>query len=390
MVAGMNKVLAMSMDWDSAKSRLALEQQTIQDIAAPLSEWEADFEGNRFGLRRKSTSRFYAATPWAMKQLARVGKCREFDWMLEDARHPTSVDKMTGEKKVLFARDQRDADLVKQYVNTQVFQGDRVDQDKQRLFRTWEDGTLRSVLSQHYQPVNNSWYMNTIQSMFPDSKIIRWRGNADTLQFDVHLPGIEVEGNDSGYGGILRIGNSEIGQKSVIAQLGVLRFICTNGMIVIDAIAGIRQRHMGDIDLIDLRSRVIDTVAQGLPNIEDEIQRTLGLKAYGVGDVPLSRIFAQLGMDYKIGKKHLAGVWGSWMTESEIVGPEVAQTAFGLQAAVTRFGQTLGNDGAHSFDLIGGELNQTDRPTWDRFLGRASNMTDEMAKSRVGDAALVA
>jgi hypothetical protein len=157
-----------------------------------------------------------------------------------------------------------------------MFQGDRVDQDKPRLFRTWSDGTLRAILSTRYQAVNNSWYMNAIREIFPDSKVIRWRGNADTLQFDVHVPGIQAEDNDSGYGGILHVGNSEIGQRSIIAQLGVLRFICTNGMIVMDSIAGIRQRHIGDIDLVDLRKRVVDTISEGLPNIEDERMKSSG------------------------------------------------------------------------------------------------------------------
>jgi hypothetical protein len=101
-------------------------------------------------------------------------------------------------------------------------------------------------------------------------------------------------------------------------------------------------------------------------------------------------VFAQLGIDHKIGKKHLQGIWKAWLTENEIVGPEVSQTAFGLQAAVTRFGQTLNNDQAHEFDVIGGRMNHLDRPEWDRFIGRATNMTDKVAKSKVGDVALVA
>jgi hypothetical protein len=106
MVAGMDKVLAKSMDWDTAKNRLQVEQKVIEDHTLPLSAWESAIEGSRFGLRLKSTGRFYEATPWAMKKMVGVGAGgREFDYLFEDARHATSVDKVTGEKKVLFARD---------------------------------------------------------------------------------------------------------------------------------------------------------------------------------------------------------------------------------------------------------------------------------------------
>jgi hypothetical protein len=83
MVAGIEKVLAKSMDWDTAKNRLQVEQKVIEDHTLPLSAWESAVEGNRFGLRLKSTGRFYEATPWAMKKMVSVGAGgREFDYAM--------------------------------------------------------------------------------------------------------------------------------------------------------------------------------------------------------------------------------------------------------------------------------------------------------------------
>lgn len=380
------------MTWDEAEARLADEQRVIEDHLLPLSAFEPTVDDDgQFGLLMRSNGRVYHPTEWAMKKMAGLSNgCREFGWMLEDPTHPTSKDKVTGDPKVLYARDRRDAELVCQYVKTHLFEGDRLDQSKPRLFRTWSDGTLRSVLSEGYQKVDNAWIMHAAREMVPDGKVIRWRGDADTLQFEVTLDHIQKVDPQSGYGGILHVGNSEIGQRSVIAHLGVLRMICTNGMFIMDKIASMHKRHYGDIDRNDLKKMFIETVEKGMPEVEGNIDKVLGLKAYGVGDVPLRNIFAQLGIDHNIGRKHIQGMWNSWMTESEIVGPQDAQTAFGIQQAITRFSQEVDREQSFSYDQIAGEMMRYDRNDWDKFRARAQNLSDKQINRRVGEAILVA
>ena len=197
------------MTWDEAQGRLADEQRIIEDHMLPLSDWEPTLDDQgAFGLRMRSTDRIYTPTTWAMDKMAGMSPgCRQFFWMAEDPTHPTSKDKLTGEPKVLYNRGAMDSDLMRHYVETQLFQPGRLDQDKPRLWRTWSDGTLRSVLSEQYQKVDNQWVLSQARQMFPDANVIRWRGDADTLQFEVTLDHIQKVDDQSGYGGILHVGN---------------------------------------------------------------------------------------------------------------------------------------------------------------------------------------
>lgn len=380
------------MSWDEAETKLADEQKVIEDHLTPLRQWKPCVtQDGDFGLTNLSSGRTYTPTEWAMKKLSALSSgCREFHWMLEDPEHVSSVDKATGEPKKLYRRDVRDAELVCDYVNTHLFQSDRLDQDKPRLFRTWSDGTLRSVLSKDYQKVDNAWIMHIARDMFPDSEVIRWRGDADTLQFEVTLDHIQTVDPQSGYGGILHMGNSEIGQRSIIAHLGILRMICTNGMFIMDKIASMHKRHFGSIDHVDLKQRFLDTIQKGLPAIEGKMAAMLELKRLGLGDVPLRNVFAQLGIDHGIGRKHIQGIWNAWMTENEIIGVQDAKTAFGVQQAVTRFSQSLDREQSFNYDQVAGGMIELDRSGWDKFVARATNLSDKVVDKRVGEIALVA
>jgi len=354
-----------------------------------FGEYKPVVENDQFGLKLRSTGRTYRPTQWCMKKMAGLSHgCREFDWMLEDPTHPTSKDKETGDPKVLYNRNATDAELVRHFVDVQLFDNNRLDQDKVRLFRTWEDGTLRSVLSENYQSVNNIWMMQTAREMFPDSDVIRWRGDADTLQFDVTLDHIQKVDDQSGYGGILHVGNSEIGQRSVIGHLGILRMICTNGTLIMDKLASMHKKHYGSLH--DLKKLFIDTIERGLPEVSANMDKMMRLKDYDVGQVPLRNVFAQLGIDQKISRKHIQGIWNAWMTESEIVGPTDAKTAFGIQQAITRFSQTLDRQQSFAYDQKAGGMLDTDQVGWDRFLTRADNLTDKAIEKTVGEAVLSA
>jgi len=287
-IGGLDEVLEKSIDWDKTIENLSLDQQKIEDLDLPLSAWEPIVHNNRFGLKLKSTSRVYSPTRHALKQLAAVSKMREVNWLQDPALHPTKVDKATGEKSILFTRDVRDADLLRHCIETHTFQQDRLDQEKIRLFRTWKDGTLRAVLSQRYAKVNNLWYLQVLRSLLPSGRVIRWRGNADTLYFDVFLPETARHDTDSGYGGMLHCGNSEIGERRVVCAASILRMICTNGLIVSDAIGdAISRVHLGTIDLDQLQVKVRDQIKELVPTLSEGIERLLAIKAYGVGDIPI-------------------------------------------------------------------------------------------------------
>lgn len=382
----LENVMEKSTDWDGATDRLKLEQQQIVDLQEPLSAWEPTVYDNVFQMKHLPTGRVYKPTRHCMHQMAAAAKCRQFDWLLDPPERPA--------KNFEYDRDQRDADLMRHYVETHMFQSDRMDQKKIRLFRTWDDGTLRAFLSMQYATVNNMWYMNTMRELLPDARIIRWRGNADTLYFDAFLPDAKMvnEQGDSGYGGMFHCGNSEIGERRVICTPAVLRFICTNGMFVWDEAAdSIRQVHRGSLELDMLRSRIVDQIREALPALEEGIDRVLGLKAYGVGDTPVPNLFAQLGQEFTFGRKEVQGIWTAWLNEGEIIGSDDIKSAFGLQAAMTRYAQTVDDpEQSIKFDRAGGRLTRFEKKDWTRFLTAASNMSDKTLQRYVSDITVAA
>lgn len=369
----LQNVMDKSVDWDGAIDRLRLEQQQIVDMVEPLSAWEPTVFNGEFHLKHLSSGQCYKPTRHCMHQMAAAAKCRQFDWLLDPPDRPA--------KGFEYTRDHRDADLMRKHVDTHMFQPDRMDHTKPRLFRTWADGTLRAFLSTQYATVNNMWYLNTMRELLPDARIIRWRGNADTLYFDAFLPDAKMvnEEGDSGYGGMFHCGNSEIGERRVICTPAILRFICTNGMFVWDEAAdSIRQVHRGGLKLDMLRSRIVDQVKQAMPALEEGIDRVLGLKAYGVGDTPVPNLFAQLGQEFSFGRKEIRGIWEAWLNEGEIIGSDDIKTAFGLQAAITRYGQSVDDpERAIQFDRAGGRLTRYDEGEWNRFLMAAQNVSEK-------------
>ena len=115
------------------------------------------------------------------------------------------------------------------------------------------------------------------------------------------------------------------------------------------------------------------------------IQRYLGIRAYGVGDTPLPNLMAQLSLDYSIGKKEVKGIWDAYAKEVGILGPKDGKTAFGLSAAVTRYGQELDPARWVVFDRIGGDFANMSRDDWDKFRTRAKNLSDKQVEKRGGE-----
>jgi hypothetical protein len=104
------------------------------------------------------------------------------------------------------------------------------------------------------------------------------------------------------------------------------------------------------------------------------IERVLGLRAYGVGDTALPNMAAQLAIDYSISKKDTVGIIKAYAQEVELLGRTEGRTAFGVQAAVTRYGQGLDNDSWIRFDKIGGDIANMGRDDWDTFRNRADRL----------------
>ena len=387
-----DRILQQGISLDEAIDRLAVEHQEVSDFLSPLKNWEPVVnKDNQFAMRNLEDGQDYVPTDHCLDCMTRVQQSSMSSWALKALRSPythvTKRDK-NGEPVTLWSRDGRDANVLRDYVNIHMFQSDRVDQDKTRLWRTWADGTLRAVLSNQYARVDNRWYLQVLRSILPDdASVIRSGGNADTLYMDIFL-GDTVDTNDGGLGSMVHIGNSEIGERRVVLTPSILRMICTNGLIgwskLGEEIQTVHRRKDGKIDLDILQKKIVEVYQTVMPSFETGVEQMLGLKAYGVGDVPIPHVFAQMAIDYHFSKKQVKGIWSEWGTEMSILGANDAQTAYGLQNAVTRFGQKLDGKSTFEFDKIGGEMTRHSESSWTKFLGRARNLTDKEVERRTG------
>lgn len=375
------------MSFDDGKQKLAEQQEQIEDFREPLDAWEPTVTTKGFALRRKIDGSEYIPTNHALTLMCNVGRGMS-DWALrslrEPIRHLTKTDD-DGEKIPLFSRTVADLSVMKDYVNIHLFNNERVDQKKKRLFRTWKDGTLRAFLSEQYAIINNGWYLDLLSKLIPGGLLSHWRGDADSIFGNVLVPDTIRQENDSDYGGMLSVGNSEIGLRRISSCPSVFRAICMNGCIwEQEKGIGINIIHRGRVNFTELAERIKQNLEAQIPLLPQGIQRVLGLRAFGVGDTPLPNMFAQLSIDYSLNKRETNRVWEQYAVEVNEIGPTEGNTAFGLMGAITRYGQALPPEGWVRMDRIGGEIANLNRDTWDRFRHRATNLTATQIEKRLG------
>ena len=100
----------------------------------------------------------------------------------------------------------------------------------------------------------------------------------------------------------------------------------------------------------------------------------------------MSKIVGQVCSDNRVTKKHSFGVLKAFAVEKSEV-EELANTAFGVANAFTRFGQTLGDDGWVKFDEIGGKIANMTEAKWSSTVKSAKSMDDKQLEKLFGSIA---
>jgi len=383
------------MSFDKAQERLASDQQQIEDFHSPLKEWDVVVKHSGIAFRHLSSGRDYSPTDHALNLMCQVGRGMS-SWTVRNLRdpipHATKKD-ADGEPVAVKGgeRGQADFEVLRDYIKVHLFHSDRVDQTKPRLFRTWSDGTLRALLSEQYTIVNNLWFLDVLRKAIPGGVVSHWQGDADSIFGNILIPDTIRAESDSDFGGMLSVGNSEIGTRRISSLPSVFRAICMNGCIWDqESGTGINKVHRGKVNFIDLEHHIIENLEAQIPLLPQGIQRVLGLRAYGCGDTPLSNLLAQTAIDHSLSKRQVGVIYDGWNEELRLLGRKEAQTAYGLTNAITRAGQQLGsNDQWVRFDTIGGEFANFNRDGWDKFRNRADNLSAKQVEKRLGELATV-
>ena len=380
------------MSFKQAREQLANEQQQIRDYLIPLNEWDVVVVEGGIAFRHLESGRDYRPTNHALNLMCQVGRGMS-SWTVRSLRDPikhATKKSADGEPKSIDGgkRGQPDWECLQQYVKIHLFNAERVDQDKPRLLRTWEDGTLRAILSEQYTIVNNSWFLSVLEKAIPGGMVSHWRGDADSIFGNVLIPDTIRQESDSDFGGMLSVGNSEIGTRRISSLPSVFRAICMNGCIWDqESGKGINKVHRGTVDFASLEEMILENLQAQIPLVSQGIDLVLGLRAYGCGDTNLMGLLAQTAIDHNMSKRQVSAVYDGWNTEMKLLGPTEAKTAYGLLNAVTRAGQTLDNDQWVRFDTIAGEFATMDRYDWDKFRNRADNLSPKAVEKRVGEMA---
>ena len=379
--------LQKCLSFEQAKQQLVTEQQQIEDLHTPLKEWDVVVVSDGVAFRHLQSGRDYVPTDHALNLMCQVGKGMS-SWTSRSLRdpipHATKKDD-DGNPEVIKGgeRGQADFEVLRDYIKVHLFNAERVDQNKMRLFRTWQNGTLRALLSEQYQIINNVWFLDVLSKTIPGGVVSHWKGDADSIYGNVLIPDTIRAETDSDFGGMLSIGNSEVGTRRISSLPSVFRAICMNGCIWDQTYGkGINKVHRGKVDFITLEATIIANLEAQIPLLPQGIERFLGLRAFGCGDTPLPNLVAQTAIDYSLSKRQVAAVQDGWAEELRLLGRNDGRTAYGLVNAITRAGQQFDNDSWVQFDSIGGEFATLDENGWNKFRNRAGNLTEEQVAKR--------
>lgn len=296
-------------------------------------------------------------------------------WLTQDQYKPNG--------SIRFKRDETDAKILTQNVKNGMR---HVEADKEFRFRTYNNNSLRAVLTDQYATIDNRWYMDLIKQLIPDGRLSHWRGDADTIYGNVLIPDTIREEDDSDYGGMISLGNCEIGTRRISQKPSVFRAICMNGNIWDQTFGSVfSQVHRGKIDLFDLKKKIITNVNKQIPLMHDGIDMLLATMEFTVDDTKIVNAFAEIAKSNNFNKKEVVACVSQY---NQFEKPN--RNLFGIINAVTRAGQTLSNSRWEDFDMIGGELSNYNARDWDMFCKRADNITNKDLVKVYGDAVLAA
>ena len=268
--------------------------------------------------------------------------------------------------------DLADADTMA-YVGNNALR--RIEADKKFRLRTYTDGTCRAFVTDKYAPVDNRWYLETLAEFVPGGRFSHWRGDEDTIYGNILIPDtiMDYGADDSDYGGMISVGNCEIGTRRISQTPSLFRAICMNGCIW-GQTAGekIRRVHRGNIDLNVLKLEIAKNIQDQIPLLAPGIKTFLATRAMDTGKASIKGIVAAVSSDYKLTKREASEFLDQYVTlESG------ERNLFGIINGLTRAGQVFDNKTWVKFDEIAGSLLNTSADRWATILRRADTFTDK-------------
>jgi len=356
---------------------IAADAAIRNDLMVPASNFRVEHRGNVAVLVLDGVD--YNPTEHAWKQLAGGPVTNIGHTIVNTLRAPVVYGKNVTE------RDAKDAELLAScFMNGHR----RLEPKKIFRFRVDENMVCRAVLTEDYSPIDNRWYLETLQELFTaiggtEPRLSHWRGNSDTMYGNLLLPDSCLNDTDSDYGGMVTLSNCEIGRRRLEQYPSIFRAICMNGCIW-DQVKGtaISKVHRGQINLIDLKERILKNVNESIPMMPTIIARFLKTKEWKLDKTPVAKVVAQICKDYRLTPKQATEI----MTQFKNHEMEF-KSLFGVINAITRAGQVFDNDSWVAFDTIGGELAQLEEKQFNTLKDKANLLSDKEVLAAFGQSA---
>jgi hypothetical protein len=321
------------------------------------------------------------------KAISCVGENDDFFFKLSDGRkfRPTdhAIEQFSvraGVTSSSFLREMRNIDGFDSHdANTMSIVGNnalrRIDPDKKFRLRTYTDGTCRAFVTDKYAPIDNRWYLETLAEFVPGGRFSHWRGDEDTIYGNILIPDtiMDYGSDDSDYGGMISVGNCEIGTRRISQTPSLFRAICMNGCIW-GQTAGekIRKVHRGNIDLDILKNEIAMNIQHQIPLLAPGIKQFLATRAMETGKASVKGVIAAVSSDYKLSKREATEFLEQYITmESE------HRNLFGVINGLTRAGQKFDNKTWVRLDEVAGDLMAISANSWNTILRRADTFTDK-------------
>ena len=366
-----------TLSYEQGLEQLEKDVDNREDILCSIFDMEPIVNADGKLALKHSDGREFELTEWACKQLAdRIFMpSGVMKWLTQDCFKPNGT--------LRFKRDEVDTLILTRNIKNGMR---RVDPDKKFRFRTYNDNSLRAVLTTQYAPIDNRWYLEVIKELVPSGRLSHWRGDADTIFGNVLIPDTIRKEKDSDYGGMFSLANCEIGKRKLGQCPSVFMAICMNGCIWDQTHGNVfKQVHKGKLDLFDLKKRIITNVNDQIPLLHDGIDRLLATMEFTVDDTKIKNAFAQIAIENQFNTRETIECVSQFHRHEK-----AHRNLFGLISAVTRAGQVLKNDRWLAFDQVGGKLADYSDNNWKSFRNRANDLTDEQLVKVYGEAVKIA
>lgn len=242
------------------------------------------------------------------------------------------------------------------------------------FFRTYQDGTLRAVLSDEYATIDNEWLMNVYKQLIPGGRISHYdRSDADTINHNIIIPDTLRQETDSEYGGMVHLVNSEIGTREQESTPSIFRAICMNGCIWGETLGiSTSKRHRGNINLDLLALQLQQNLNKQIPLINDGVKLLVATHEWSIPTtVKLQQVFGAIAQFYSPSPKLVLNAMDEWRAYGE------ESTAFGVIDGLTRAGQSQDVKTWELADSIAGKIVSGGVNNWHRICDRAKTITEQ-------------